>query len=145
MDRENLWYQIVLQLPLNVIWRLPGWSRMLNRVLMRELLWRQKCEMECPVIHRVVPNYRLYYLMRSTNGYGRLYVNGALDPCFKRVWAVIAIYNTEKSVYRHAVLDGTTLYFTHGPSGFDSIEHTEYGVDYLTRKLPARSRGADFP
>lgn len=72
---ENCWFAVVRYLPVHVVWRLPGWNKLLNRVLSSELLWRTKSEDEFQLLHdkNIITNYRYYYLRRSRNCYGKLF------------------------------------------------------------------------
>lgn len=79
---------VLFHLPLNLIWRLPGWNSTLNRVLSSELLWRLKCEQEFPILRGKKPpceSYRYYYLMCSRNVYGQLYREGERVEGLSRV------------------------------------------------------------
>lgn len=89
--RSELLYPILLRLPLNVIWRLPGLNKQFNKLLEKELLWKLKCEFEFPVLHTRIPNYRHYWLIRTTNYYGRLFDNNKEDHRYQRVRAMSEI------------------------------------------------------
>lgn len=94
-SNDHLFTAVLLHLPLNVVWRLPGWNHLLHKRLMNDHLWRLKVEMEFPLFLNKIPNYRLYYLMGSTNCYGNLYCNNQLDARFQRVRAVSIIGATK--------------------------------------------------
>lgn len=96
--REELLLPILLHLPLNVIWRLPGWNKLLNQRLMKEHLWKLKCQREFTIVIDKVPSYRLYYLICSTNCYGRLFSDYTRDDRFQRVRRVHIIPYTEKAI-----------------------------------------------
>lgn len=94
LANEHLFAAVFLHLPLNVVWRLPGWNKLLNQRLMNEHLWKLKVERELRLRHDIIPNYRFYYLMHSTNGYGRLYHDGKLIEKMERVRAISLVAGT---------------------------------------------------
>lgn len=107
--REELILPILLHLPLNVLWRLPGWNKLLNKWLMREHFWRLKVEREFILRLEKVPNYRLYYLMCSTNCYGRLYDDKKRMTQFNRVRGIYLFLSGQL----HPIIwEGDTLYAT---------------------------------
>lgn len=76
----HLNFLILTRLPLNLIWRLIGWSHRINTNLFNELLWKQKCQQEWSLLPTVVRSYRLYWLEHSWQVYGKLYIDGVEQP-----------------------------------------------------------------
>lgn len=75
---EHLLHPIALHLPLQLLWRLIPLSRSFRRVLSAELFWKQRCLNEFPLLHDTVTNYREYFIKRTENYYGQLYIDGRL-------------------------------------------------------------------
>lgn len=58
---------------MNIFWRLIGLNRNLNKLLLLEHFWREKCDQEFSLLHDNVPSYRGYYFLRSERIIGTLY------------------------------------------------------------------------
>lgn len=71
---DGVLFTLSLHLPLNLIRRLAGLNRTLNRVMLSEHLWRVRCEREFPVLRGERPpggaTYRYYFLMCSNSARG---------------------------------------------------------------------------
>lgn len=75
---------LLSKLPLNIIWRLIGLSRRINIDLHNELLWKEQCQKEFPLLPTMVPSYRYYWFHNSWKVYGTLYIDNeptTLDRC----------------------------------------------------------------
>lgn len=81
----RLFHEVLLHLPIQVLWRLIGRNHQLHQLMMDEFLWRRNCEQEFKVLHTKIPCYRIYWLKRTEKAYGRLFVNGVPNDQFKRV------------------------------------------------------------
>ena len=68
-----VYHNLLLHLPVNIIWRLIGLNRELNKVFLLEYFWKQRCEREFYLLHDTISSYRRYYLIRSDFIRGRLY------------------------------------------------------------------------
>lgn len=96
---DNVLINLVLHLPLNLIWRLAGLNKQLNKILMLEQLWLERCRKEFKLLHNKIPCYRIYFLIRSRSCYGKIYeflgdnINH-IFPEFTRVVWVRNIANT---------------------------------------------------
>lgn len=71
--RIELLHQVLLHVPLNLVWRLVGLSRNLNKLLLLEQFWKEKCQEEFSLLHTKIASYRRYYLIRSERIVGNLY------------------------------------------------------------------------
>lgn len=78
MQPDTIYHNILLRIPLNIVWRLVGLNRQLNKLLSSELLWRRRSEKEFPLLHSRITSYRLYYLIRSECIRNNLYSNNRL-------------------------------------------------------------------
>lgn len=81
INNETMMYAILHHLPLNILWRVPGWNK--------------KCERDIPLRHKRIDCFRLYYLTRSENCYGRLFsdCHTSWDYDIKSLYTVECIYN----------------------------------------------------
>lgn len=80
----HLLHELLLRLPLPVIWRLIGLNHQLQQIMINELLWKQKCHREFPVLHTSIYCYRIYWLKRTEKAYGRLWWNDCPVDFIKR-------------------------------------------------------------
>lgn len=68
-------HEVLLHLPINIVWRLLGLNRVMNKVLLLEYFWKQRCEREFGLLHDKISSYRRYYLIHSQFIRGNLYEN----------------------------------------------------------------------
>lgn len=71
--RIELFHQLLLHVPINIVWRLIGLNHRLNRLLLSERFWKEKCELEFSLLHTKIVSYRRYYFIRSNKIHGHLY------------------------------------------------------------------------
>lgn len=103
---DSILHLLLERLPLNIVWRLSGWNKRLNKLLLSEYLWRRKCEREFDVLHTRIDNYRIYYLIRSDNCYGKVYKRDYKDVLVQHYTQ----YKRVKYVQHDVLLNEDTLY-----------------------------------
>jgi len=77
----NIYYNLLLRLPLQLLYRLSGYNRTINGISSSEYWWRQRSELEFGVGRvphkliypaQIVRPYFYHHLMNTTNMYGKL-------------------------------------------------------------------------
>lgn len=73
--RKELWFNVLLNLPLNIYWRLIGLNKNLGSVFKQELFWRRRCEREWSPHqrHTIITNHRHYFLVRAAVDHGKFF------------------------------------------------------------------------
>lgn len=110
MIPDNILCLLLTHLPLNLVWRFPGWNKRLNKLLMYEAIWREKCKREfilfpddlaqlLPEEDRREFSYRIYYLVRSRNCCGRFYNDGE-----QSIKALTKIYDISEYRYGFSIV-----------------------------------------
>lgn len=75
--RSELYHLILLHVPLNLVWRLIGLNRILNILLLKEQLWKEKCQRKWnDRLYRSITSYRRYFLLRTDHLHGDLHLRG---------------------------------------------------------------------
>lgn len=78
MDRIHLFHELLLRVPLQLVWRLVGLNHRLHRLMFDDFLWKRRCQLEFPLLPTIITSYRTYWLKRTTRAYGRLWFNEQL-------------------------------------------------------------------
>lgn len=128
---EHLLYPICLHLPINLIWRLIPLSSSFRRIMSMERFWRDRCEREFPLLHDNITNYRHYFLKRTRNGYGNLYVMGRLIPeiqqaqrIFYITYAKLIVWTRSRQLYQVDWLGRSNLVLSEVDSMFQLDDQT---------------------
>lgn len=94
MEEIHLFHELLLRLPLQLVWRLIGFNHRLHWLMLDEFLWKRRCELEFPVLHENIPSYRKYWLKRTEKAYGRLWYNDVIVPEIERAQKVVRCADT---------------------------------------------------
>lgn len=125
---DHLLMVLLERLPLNIIWRLPGWNKRLNRTLMLEILWIARNKRKFSVLPKRIKNNRLYNLIRSEHCYGDLYVEEDSDiPVMRHVKGVWALEE------KYVIYDGNSVYAA--KEGLKDIEELFTDIVYCNGSL----------
>jgi hypothetical protein len=118
---EQSW---LLKLPFQIIQRLIGINRSINKIVFNELFWKYKLEKDVtPPYHKIISSYRQYYLLYNDNEYGKIWKG---RNQFSDLVHIKHIYHKPPNKF-YAIADDNALYEVDKDGAFFIIL-IKYGV-----------------